>query len=913
MVQPRSREGDGPVGLRVQRVDLVSTDLGTIVVRVAGRWEGEPVAAVPILHVGDREFRALSESSDAAERAAPDPAAFRAAFSVPEELRPSLLGGLRLTFGDAELTLPAANEIDGEPSGRRGTVVDRAVLAERRARRAEVAEGELAQRAEEAESTVAALEAELAKLELRLEQASSERAELEARLADTTREARTAAQRAHAEHRRREEAVEEAAERIDEAEQDAARLRARVEAGAERTRVLSREIETLRRRVAEAEHAAAAADAARRRAEEDARTARPALGERRLATLRAERVLAQRGRIRAATAAVAPALRATHADEPGIAASALLDAERRALAARRRATGPVELREESRRAAAAVAEAAWTLAEARDAMGGAAGRVSAASAELARAEAERAALLAEGQRLAEARAAAEAQARRLRDELATQSRSRGRAEQAIAALGQRIDELQAAARAARRSAAAESALRQLSAAASEALVEAERRIAEAHRAATEAQDRLDEERAARERAEADARQRLEAERAEREHAEDELRAAFEEERRELERRIEEVTSSVHADLAARIADLETALEARREAATTAPPPAEPAPEEPAPEEPAPEEPAPEEPAPEEPAPEEPALEEPALEEPALEEPALEEPALEEPAPAPIPPAAEPPIVAEEPPPTAAPEAAPAEVAEAPGTAFPSPRSVWLPAALERMAASAPDEAARLGVQLLPAQALAADALDYDLQVAGLGWHAVALREGRGTVAPLDAPRPRRAADFRLAVDAPVLARLLVAGGSRGLRREGRFKVRGTMRRGRAVRAIPPAELDLARLAEAGVWPDPGLVMRALTGLVEPEWAAGHEFAVALVVHGPRGGRWRVRAAGAAPLEVETATRGEEDATIRMTQAAYQRMLAGRPAPEDRRTLVSGDPAAVAALAGWIERAQRRAA
>jgi hypothetical protein len=45
----------------------------------------------------------------------------------------------------------------------------------------------------------------------------------------------------------------------------------------------------------------------------------------------------------------------------------------------------------------------------------------------------------------------------------------------------------------------------------------------------------------------------------------------------------------------------------------------------------------------------------------------------------------------------------------------------------------------------------------------------------------------------------------------------------------------------------------------------------------------------------------------------MTQAAYQRLLAGRSTPEDRATMVSGDLSAVGALTGWIERARRAGA
>ena len=852
MVQPRSREGDGSVGLRVERVDLVPTDMGTIVVRVAGRWAGDPVPAVPVLRAGDRRFDALRESSGAAERAAGGEGAFRAAFAVPEELRPSLLGPLRMTVGETEVSLPAANEVEGVPSGAAGTVVDRAVLAERRARRAELAEEEGARRAEEAEGSVAALEAELAKLELRLEQASSERAELQARLADAARDARAASQRAHAERRRREEAIEDAADRADEAEREAARLRARLQVGDERARALAREAEALRRRVSEAEQISATAEIARRQAEHEATAARPRLGEDRHRLLRQEATLAA---LRPPPARRPPTL----PDRPGPARdglSGLLSAEERMVRARAREAGPADLREESRRAAGAVADAAWALSEARDAVGSVSGGVDAVRAELARVEAERDALAAERERLAGARAAAEAQSRRLREELSLQAESQARAERAVADLAGRVEELQEAAAAARRGAEAEAAVRELSSAAADALREAERRIGEAHRAASEAQDRLD------------------AERADRERAEREMRAAFEAERDRLHHELEPATARTAADLESRIAALETALEqalARPGQASSEP--------------------------------------EPALARPG-QAPSEPEPALARPARPPRP-ASEPAGVAGEREAGAAEAASPR--AARPG-ALVGPRSTWLPAALERLVAESPGDAARLGVQLLPAQALGtAGPLDYDLCVADVGWHAVTTREGRGTVAPLEEHRGRRAADFRLHLDATALVRLLIEGGSPGLRRAGRFKLRGTLRRRRAARSIPAAELDLARLADAHVWPDPGLVLTALAGLIEPEWTAGHAFAVAMVVLGPRGGRWRARAADGAPLSVGPARTAEEaDATVRMTQGAYQRLLAGRPGRDDRRTHVTGNVAAVATLVGWIERAQREA-
>ena len=214
---------------------------------------------------------------------------------------------------------------------------------------------------------------------------------------------------------------------------------------------------------------------------------------------------------------------------------------------------------------------------------------------------------------------------------------------------------------------------------------------------------------------------------------------------------------------------------------------------------------------------------------------------------------------------AEPVAAPAPVAEpeepAPKPA-PKPRpparprpklAPWLPTGLRRLAAADPQGAIRLGIQLLPAQALAVeDPVDYDLLAGELGWHAVALRQGRGTVATLHKPRPRRRTDFRLSVDARSLAELLASGGSREVRRAGSARVRGTLRRGRALRRLPAAPLDLADLARAGIWPDPGLVLSALGLLMDPAWTEGEPLRVALEVvgraRGPVGRRFPGRRA-----------------------------------------------------------------
>jgi hypothetical protein len=183
---------------------------------------------------------------------------------------------------------------------------------------------------------------------------------------------------------------------------------------------------------------------------------------------------------------------------------------------------------------------------------------------------------------------------------------------------------------------------------------------------------------------------------------------------------------------------------------------------------------------------------------------------------------------------------------------------WLPRALRELAARDPEAAIRLGVQLLPAQTLAADdPLDYDLRVEGLGWHAVALGKGRGSIATLHKPRPRRQTDFRLALDAPALGR---AAGRRAARARcagrGARASAGTLRRRRALRRLPAAPLDLADLAEAGVWPDPGLVPRRALAARRSRLDGGR-------APSSSASRSPVRAAGAGPSTRREASRSRD--------------------------------------------------
>lgn len=145
-------------------------------------------------------------------------------------------------------------------------MVDRAVLAERRARRSELGEQMQARRATEAEALAGELSTEISRMERELESARAAPARVEAELAERERGRRAAEQRAHAERRGRSEDAEEAAARVRAAEGEARQARERAQAARRIARELAEEIVRLRRRLTEAEHAVATAAAASRRA-----------------------------------------------------------------------------------------------------------------------------------------------------------------------------------------------------------------------------------------------------------------------------------------------------------------------------------------------------------------------------------------------------------------------------------------------------------------------------------------------------------------------------------------------------------------------------------------------------------------------------------------------------------------------
>ena len=194
-----------------------------------------------------------------------------AAFSVPIELRPSLDGNLALEVGGLVLALPGAlaGRGEGEEPTVDAQVIDRGVLAERRARRAELAEQALLRRATEAEATVDTLQRQLTNLESRFARTNEELERLRPRLAQGEAERRRLRQREYGEQQQRLEVEERVRELEAQIAGETDGLHARLRDAERETRTLAAELELAQRALSEAQHAAAADRASLRRAQDE--------------------------------------------------------------------------------------------------------------------------------------------------------------------------------------------------------------------------------------------------------------------------------------------------------------------------------------------------------------------------------------------------------------------------------------------------------------------------------------------------------------------------------------------------------------------------------------------------------------------------------------------------------------------
>ena len=183
-----------PLGVTVDAVDWLPSGARSGLVRVRGRRPHGPDWALPALVLTPAEGSPLHFTSLPDPRADRDPSGWRGAYVV-EVATATSAARWELAWGKGArfaVPPPALGEpeplpvVEAPPAGDEpgGEVVDRAVLAERRARRAEAAEQAQARIAKEALRAVEVLELRAGEVETALERAEAERDALRDRLGD---------------------------------------------------------------------------------------------------------------------------------------------------------------------------------------------------------------------------------------------------------------------------------------------------------------------------------------------------------------------------------------------------------------------------------------------------------------------------------------------------------------------------------------------------------------------------------------------------------------------------------------------------------------------------------------------------------------------------------------------------------
>ena len=153
---------------------------GSVRITVHGTWRDAPSDAAPILVVDDGDQRHVVPAL--APRPSGDPSTFHAAFDLPPALAGVGAEGLLLSLAGAEIRLPAAlpsvpqapvRDVAAEAPPVPAEVIDRAVLAEHRAKRAEQGLEDLAERMRALEAHLAEVTAERDRLREDLEDAEA--------------------------------------------------------------------------------------------------------------------------------------------------------------------------------------------------------------------------------------------------------------------------------------------------------------------------------------------------------------------------------------------------------------------------------------------------------------------------------------------------------------------------------------------------------------------------------------------------------------------------------------------------------------------------------------------------------------------------------------------------------------------
>jgi ribonucleoside-diphosphate reductase beta chain len=233
-------------------------------------------------------------------------------------------------------------------------------------------------------------------------------------------------------------------------------------------------------------------------------------------------------------------------------------------------------------------------------------------------------------------------------------------------------------------------------------------------------------------------------------------------------------------------------------------------------------------------------------------------------------------------------------------------------ALQRMADSDPELAARLVLHSMPAAAATLpEGLSYRLELEGLGAWTIKPAGDRAEVTEVPIGGDLNGEAFAISTDPATLAQVASGRSPIGAMARRRLRLRGRRRKALALRRLSTeaGPRDLARL---GVPVDPDLVFRSLEYAIEPEWTRGHTFTVAYELVGDGGGAWRVEVDNGI-VRVQRGVGESPDAIVRIRYSDWLRLLSGEISPSDAMRLgfteVEGRIFPVTRMGRWIDRAE----
>jgi hypothetical protein len=254
---------------------------------------------------------------------------------------------------------------------------------------------------------------------------------------------------------------------------------------------------------------------------------------------------------------------------------------------------------------------------------------------------------------------------------------------------------------------------------------------------------------------------------------------------------------------------------------------------------------------------------------------------------------------------------PAENLEFVARVLPTPKRPpsWIASSLRRIAERGEARLAlEIVAELFPLRHLdISDPMTYSVEVEELGEYLVKLDGKHSTAKEVTSPSLEKAVDFQLRGNLLSVGEL-AAGSFAGKKISG-LKVRGSRRRARKLlrASVPPVVLgDIARAGKA-IWP--GLLLAAVAGAIDPEWTKGQRFVVAFRTTGESGMTVCLRVNDGQPIETLRPYHGEITATVSLSDLALTCLLGRAPLPNGETPLVEGDSSALERVVRWSDRAQ----